>query len=276
MNPVLLKRNIFDTATLSSVGFVTTLPVGYMKYQDRSMCAQSTGLSFGSPSIGPTISGSWASAQTINMFALRYHNLTAAATWRLILYSDAAFTTVVYDSGNVPAFAYTNIPSDLTPAYFRLMKNSAMYFTRRTDVKSFVCTINDSGNPDNALKFSRGFAGEYWQWAKHVARGTTPLKFGSLSKSGRARDASLRSAAGAQFLELDIDHKLFSVEADMRELFDAFSYLDSTRDFWFSLFPLNGTWLEMYHQNAWKLPDERVGGIYFVSAGQSRILLQSN
>lgn len=276
MNPILLRRNIVDTATLSSTGFSTTLPVSYLKLQDRSALAQSTGLDFGSPSIGPSIKGSYATAQTIDMFALRYHNLTAAATWRLILYSDAAFTTVIYDSGNVNAFAYSNIPADITPEYFKLMKNSAMYFAKQTTMKSWILTINDSANPDGVIKISRAFAGEKWEFARGVRRGMFPLRFLSTAKSRRAHDGSRRSSAGAQYLGLDLNHETFDEGADMRALLDAFSYLDETRDFWFSLFPNRGTWMEMWYQNAWKLVGDRVADLYFITASRARLQMESN
>ena len=40
----------------------------------------------------------WAANVSIAAVALCHHNLTASATWRVRLYSDAAFTTQVYDS----------------------------------------------------------------------------------------------------------------------------------------------------------------------------------
>lgn len=276
MNPIILTRNLFDTATLSSVGFETTMPIAYMKMQDRSLQAQSTGLDFGSPSIGPSLKGSYLTEQSIDMFALRYHNLTAAATWRLILYDTSNFINVIYDSGFVSAFPYTDIPADLTPNYFRLMKNSAMYFPIKTTVKSWQIQIKDSANPDGVIKISRGFCGAKWEWSRGIKRGTFPIRFGSLGKSGRAYDGSKRSTAGANFIAYDLDHALFNNEADLRALLDAFAYLDITKDFWFSLFPGRGTWLEMYFQNAVKLPDDKSADLYFINAARSRLTLESN
>ena len=145
------------TATLTCATANASYPATNLITQLRSDTLRTTGVS------AQVIRATWAANQTVAAVALCRHNLTAAATWRVQLYSDAAWTTQIYDSGTVTAFISTDAGSldTVNDPTFAVLKNSALYFTAQTTVRSAQITLTDAANPAGYLEAARVFFGPY-------------------------------------------------------------------------------------------------------------------
>lgn len=100
------------------------------------------------------IRGTSATAYTIGYCRLDRHNLETNDQWRLQLYSDTGWATLLYDSGVVDAFV-DNMFDDWDFGF------SEMYFTAVASVKSFKLTLYSAANADGYIEAGRIFLGPY-------------------------------------------------------------------------------------------------------------------
>lgn len=169
--------NYADLATLTASPIVTSAgAVTFLQSDARGDICQATGTA------SQDVKGTWGgTAYTVSEFSLWRLNLAYSDTIRLQLYSDAAWTTGVYDSGAVAAWA-SGLFDDWGWGYIN------RYFTP-TSCKSFKATVAASAA---ALQCSRLFLGPYTEAPINPAEGFT-LGLGSNSKQSRSEGASLRS-----------------------------------------------------------------------------------
>lgn len=130
------------------------------------------------------IKGNFTIDRDIRVFVLCRHNLTSAATVRLQLYSDAAWTNQVYDSTALNAWP-TYFPPDallwghLSGASGVIPAEDVKGFKfdflhvipSQTTCKSYKVSIIDTANADGYIELSRCILAPGWQPNKNMAFG---------------------------------------------------------------------------------------------------------
>jgi hypothetical protein len=97
-NTIISYQNRIDAATLGAYGsWSTTLPLENIKTRQLSKVARSTN----NANSSTRLRFSTDIARIISTVGIISHNLTSSAKWRYRVYSDSAYTTLVYDSGQV-------------------------------------------------------------------------------------------------------------------------------------------------------------------------------
>lgn len=244
-------KNLIDGATLSaSPALVTTLPETNLQYQERGKTARSTSTA------SQDIKASWSSAQTIDMAWVRYHNLTASAQIAYPTYSDAAWTTSVDANAAANCFGYTGFDAGdvLTDADFRLLKNSARYLTSRSTIQSMKFTVTDASNPDGYFDISRIGCGKSTVLSYNPPYGGVPLLFEDFSTQGRMDDGSLVSDKRFKARRIELSHEWMPA-ADWAAMLRGLREVGKDKDFFVSIYPADGTYLEAYHQGTFKVAD---------------------
>lgn len=173
----IITPNESDAAVLTAApALVATLPQTNLQDQARERVARTTGLT------AQDIKGVLPSSKWVSALALTRHNLTSVATWRLRLYSDAAWTTLVYDSTAVPAVAAKSLGDlewgidPLGASVFTGWAHafSCMWFAP-VIARSFIVTLADGANPAGYMEASRLFLGRYldslynFEWGLRLA-----------------------------------------------------------------------------------------------------------
>lgn len=157
----IITPNDGDDATLTaSPSMVATLPQTNLQDISRAKVARTTSLA------SQDIKGAWTSARVISAAAIMRHNLTSSGTWRLRLYSDAAWSTLVYDSGAVvacPPKLLGELVWGVDPLGASIFTGwalafSSMFFTA-VGAQSFTITLSDAANPAGYMEVSRLFIG---------------------------------------------------------------------------------------------------------------------
>jgi len=102
-NAFIAYRNRVDASTLSYGSWVNTATIKLDNLKDRVLAkpARSTDAANSSTRLRVNLGA----PRKIQVLALCRHNLTTDATYRFRSYSDAGYTTVVYDSGVLPVWA---------------------------------------------------------------------------------------------------------------------------------------------------------------------------
>lgn len=262
-------RNLADAATVTAnPALLTTLPEANLQRQERYRTSRTTSLA------SQEYKFAWTSAQTINMIAMRLHNLTAAAQLAAPTYSDSAFTTAIDTNAAANCFAYTGLDANdvLTEADFRLLKNSARYLTSRSTVQSLKATVTDAANPDGYFDISRFWIGKYHEFAYQAPMGGVPLTFDDFGTQERAHDGSLISDKGAKARRIDLSHD-FMPAADWAALLAGLRLVGKDKELWVSVFPENGTYLEPYYHGIFKVSDGGQFDLHKYGLAQTRITL---
>ncbi len=271
-NARILATNIADSAGISaSPALVTTLPETNLQTLPRKRTARSTSTA------SQDIKLSWSSAQRVNMVALRYHNLTAAAQMRVRTYTDAAWTTGLVDNAAANCFGYSGFSNYdvLTDADFRLLKNSARYFTLATNVQSMIITITDAANPDGYFDISRLFVGEYFEFAYQLMFGGAPISTQDFSIQARADSGTLITEKREKARKFDLSQSLLNPQ-DWPEILSIARRCGLDKDLWLSIFPGDGTYLEAWYQAAVKFEAMPAFDRHFPGLAQMKLTLAEN
>lgn len=248
-------RNIFDTAagcTLSaSPALVTTLPESFLQLPQRFKTARTTSTA------SQDIKATWSTgAQRINFVMLRMHNFTASAQLRVRNYTDTAWTTGVVDNAAANCYGYTGFDRNdvLTEVDFRLLKNSARYFTLMTTMQSSILTMTDAANPDGYFDISRLFGGEYFEFSYNPPDGGEGLEWLDPSEHMDMDDGSLITNKQWQRRKLNLVED-FMPAADWAAMLSLLRTSKAT-ELAVSLYPDGGTYLEAYWQGIFKHADK--------------------
>lgn len=263
-------RNLADEATVSaSPALLTTLPEANLQYQERYKTARTSSLA------SQELRLSWASAQTIDTACVRLHNLTAAAQIAHPTYSDSAFTTAIDTNAAANCFGYTGFDAldVLTDADFRLLKNSSRDLTSRSTVQSMKFTITDAANPDGYFDVSRLFVGVRKEMAYNPPYGGVPLTFMDASTQGRMDDGSLVSDKRHKARRIELTQEWCST-ADWNWLLAGLRRVGRDKDFWMSVFPGDGTYLEAYYQGTFKVVDNGGFDRHLPNLARQRLVLE--
>lgn len=221
--------NRADAATLTAVPAAQSdKPVTYLQNDDRGYVFRSADVS--SPQV---IYGEWSgTSYAISCCRLDRSNLQTNDTWRLQLYSDAAWATQVYDSGTVDVF--TDNTFDAWDFAF-----SELFFTEQVGVKSFKFTITSSSNPDGYIEVARLFLGPYTE-ATYDPKVGLSSGWVDNSKQTRRRGGTIEVDEQAQWRTMSFDMFL-ATEADRATWAEIGRYCGKRKTVWVSVFPGLGT-----------------------------------
>lgn len=254
----LVTKNAADFATLSQENTNTLFYVGTaitnLQNDIRGRIYRAKGNQW--PII---IKGTWnGQGYKCSMAALIRHNFENASTWRVQLYSDAAWTTQIYDSGTLNAFpgatlgeldwGVSPLGSGIYDAFMG-QRLSVMWFTEVTAL-SFKITVNDSGNSATYVDISRLFLGKYISPVYNATYGMK-LSWKENTAQSRSDGGTLRSDGGQPWRTLQFDLGALP-EADRAAWSDVFRYAGLRKDMFISIFPGSGGELERDYQMACK------------------------
>lgn len=150
-----LLDNAIDTATMAPIptnAIRATLPLSNLRESSRSLVTRSIQV-YASNSL--TITGVLTGETSANAFVIGNHNFKENTTYRLELYSDATYTTLVYSSSDLIVSAeYAAMPTD-TFKY-----NIPIWFDTVYGVQSFSLTLtNPATNYMDYFQIGRLFLG---------------------------------------------------------------------------------------------------------------------
>lgn len=196
--------------------------------------------------------------QRANMIAIARHNLTTAGTLRTLGYSDAAWTTGIYDSTALPAFSTSGLSRIDVYRYltedFRRFKNTAQYFTTLTTLQSMIFRLLDAGNPDGFLDLIKVFVGEAFETTYNPSYQSTALSTLNDGQGSRADDGthSVDKTWKARKLVVPLDN---IPESDLPELLAIADYMGKDKEGFLSLYPGEGGAKEIYHAMSFRITD---------------------
>ena len=227
-----IATNRADAATLScSPTEQSTFPMANLKTVSRGDRLRTAGTT-------AQLRASFAASQSISAVALCQHNLTAAATWRVRVWTGAAFTGgPAYDSGVITAYDATEIGNldAITDATFIGYKASVLWFTPVTG-QSVTIDVVDAANADGYLSAGRLFLGAYDTLSWNFDWGH-PLSLVDPTTQSRALGGSLHSqnnGPSVRNLELPFDKV---GPADRNFLFDLLRVKGLSSDLFLSAWP---------------------------------------
>ncbi len=254
----LIADNQGDAATMTASPAVTaSLPVTNLQTQPRASVMRTTSAA------DQEIKLSWAAARILSAVALVRHNLTSAATWRVQIYSDAAWTTLTYDSGAVaaaPGKALGDLSWGIDPLGASVFTGwsyafSSLYFAPVAG-QSAIITLSDAGNPDGYMQASRLFVGAHIEPQYNPSYGFK-LGWKENTVTTRTDGGSLRSDPTVPYRTLSASLDWIA-EEERASLLDALRQVGKRQDIWISVFPGTGGARERDYSMAAKvvtLPD---------------------
>jgi hypothetical protein len=192
----IVETNVVDQATLGATpAMATTLPVENLKDPRRAYVARTTSTATQS------IYGTWSASQWVSAAVLWRHNLSAEATWAVVLYDGPNQTgSVVHNTGYQPAIGSLTL-GDLDWGYdpfgssWRLGHSQplqSVLWWAPVQARSYIIYIQDAGNPDGYLQVSRLWMGRYQEFGVNPDFGAT-LQWVDPSEQIRTAGGTLRS-----------------------------------------------------------------------------------
>ena len=171
------------------------------------------------------ILGAWGgTAYTLGCVHLDRTNLVDGDTWRVQYYSDAAWTTQVYDSGTIAPFA-TGLYADWD------FSNAEIFTPVTTGVKSFKITVTSAAVFHAACLF----VGPYSTAQYNPRMGLVP-SWDTNSTQARQDGGSLGANVRAQWRSLAFD-MFASNETERAAWMEIGRYSGNTKPVWVSVFP---------------------------------------
>jgi len=250
----IISQNDFDSSALSSVpACAAAAPVTNLQIPRRGAVARI------SPVAAWTISGIFNMAgKSFSGLALCRHNLTGGATVRLRLYSDAAMTSLVYDSTALAigsplewgVFPWGGDTGQGNGYFGWPTAYHTLWFNKTANVAAFKIDIVDNGNTDGYLEIGRVYLGDYWAPSGGIKYGFA-MAWKELTTQTRMASMSLHSEGYTPYRTFSGGMKMDSA-ADRAD-FMAFSRVVGLRkDFFISFYPTEGGPLEQDHAAACK------------------------
>ncbi|OSM04138.1 hypothetical protein MAIT1_03587 [Magnetofaba australis IT-1] len=213
---------------------------------------------------GHVITATWSAPQRISCIGLFGHNMRKSnARWRVELFSDAAWTTSVYDSGLVPlcqakgfrALTWrvdawrATIFSDRDAAF------SVQWLEESFAIQSLHITLSDAANPDGYLEAYRLLAGLHWQPTQGPAYGAT-LQVDDPTELTQTAGGTLAAVSrGAPTRRLSLELRWMTRDADARRLVEMLTNQGKRKQMLLSLFPGAGSGEEIDHTILGRLSD---------------------
>jgi hypothetical protein len=240
----LIPHNLHDDATLSATG-TSVAGFGPANTQNtlREEVLRITGTDYVLRGVLPGTRG----ASGLGIFR---HTIAAGGTVQLELFSDAAWSSSVYDSGALDIECFTDdspgFDFGLRAAFARSNLPFVHYFPA-VDFRSYEITFDDITSPD----ICRVFLGEAWEASVNPDY-DAPLSFDDLTEGNRTLGGSHRTNQGEQFAVWRVNFS-FLQHDDRQFIVDFMRRNGLARDFMASLFPEDGTLLEATYTGNFKL-----------------------
>jgi len=239
----MITVNEGDAATITAIpAAVATMPTTNLQnpFRSKMRCATLT---------NQVIKLVWPSTKILSGLALLRHNLTSQATWQVQIYSDAAATLLVWDSGAqlaCPAKALGDLSWGIEPLGASVFTGwayafSTMWFAPVAGMV-VVITLSDSANPDGFLQAARLFIGNYIEPINGPSYGLK-LKWTESTRQRRTDGGSLRSDATEPYRSLTVSLDWLD-ETDRPRLLEVGRLVGLRKDIFLSIYPGKGGALE--------------------------------
>ena len=237
---ILIDDLIVGATLNASPALEATLPPGNLRTIARSEVARSTSTA------DQAVTGNFAALSACSCCVLWRHNLSAAATWRLELFSAVGQGgATVHDSGAVPAmtaaplepllWGYDPLGGAALGEWQQPARHSALYFDA-VNARSFRLTLADPANPDGYLQASRLLIGAYWEPSIGADYGAE-LQFIDDSTQARSAAGTLRTPVGrAPVRQLSVEFSALTL-ADSAALARIVGRCGRRAEVWVSLYP---------------------------------------
>lgn len=239
----MITVNEADAATITAIpAAVATMPATNLQNPSRikMRCTQLT---------NQAIKLVWPSTRILSGLALLRHNLTSQATWQVQIWSDAAATQLVWDSGVVPtnpAKALGDLQWGIEPLGASVFTGWAYAFSTLWFApvagQAATITLTDSGNPDGFLQAARLFVGNYIEPINGASYGLK-LKWTESTRQRRTDGGSLRSDAAEPYRTLAINLEWLS-DSERSKLLEVGRLVGLRKDIFMSIYPEKGGALE--------------------------------
>lgn len=250
-NFVITPKNAIDDGQMTaSPVMVASLPPSNLQLPARGRVARTIGTA------AQQIKFTWGGAgYYLTMLMLSRHNLEPGSTWRIQLYSDAAWTTQVYDSGTISAvdsgtlgdldFGIEPLGAGIFDAFLG-QKYSLHYLKSggldtRVLAVSGIVTITNVGNSAGYLEFCRLFAGDHMELNYNPSG--LDLSWDEVTDQSRSAGGSLRSDGKVAYRRLTVDLSFVNV-AQRSKLMDLLRYAGKRKEVFIAAFPEQGGELE--------------------------------
>lgn len=157
----------------------------------------------------------WPSNQTVACVAFPFCSLSRTATIRVQVYSDAAFTTQVVDSGTISAVQSSPVGVASTDEWYNTPVGvnsygvggyafAVVYFTRTTACRSMKISISDTTNPLGYLEVGALVVGDYWSPTYNVQAGDVSVDILDNSRHERSEAGDLYTDVGMRYREMTL------------------------------------------------------------------------
>lgn len=171
-NTIIGYQNRIDAATFAAYGsWSTTLPLTNIKTRQLSKKARSTNAANSSTKLRFSLDID----RIVSTLGVIAHNLTVSATWCYRVYSDSAYTTLVYDSGTLDVWSsspygtyewedvrfWDLLPTNEEIAYYT--KNIIYVVPQIVAAKYYQIEFFDSTNTNGYIELGRIFVGQTYQ-----------------------------------------------------------------------------------------------------------------
>ena len=232
----ILYNNALPGATLTASTTSGALAASNLLTDVKAAVHRSTGTSV-------TYTMTWSAAQTVGAVALPATNLTSASTISVQLYSDAAATTRIADSGTVSAcpssqlgmFGWGSAIDANAFAHGGASKTAVWFATQYSTVRCCIVTLTDASNPAGYIDCARLVIGPYWEAPYNPKYGATAGSI-DLTKSDRSQAGDLLIVRGAQYQTMSLDLALLN-EVKRAELAKIIRSVGSHTNLFISLLP---------------------------------------
>lgn len=158
---------------------------------------------------GNTLTATWTTPELVGVVCLPFCNLTPTASIRVQVYSDTGGSTLVYDSGTIPACP---APAVVLPGFTAAQAASAYAFGGGAYARCWftpvlcgklVISLLDVSNLQGYVETSRLFVANWWAPAYNADVGAT-LTFASSSAQVRSDGGDLLTNIGPRFRKLSL------------------------------------------------------------------------
>lgn len=231
----IVPHNLHDDATVTGTGTaVSGFPVTYTQNTIRGRSLRITGSSY-------VIKGTLAGTRSASFVGLFRHTIAAGATVTLELFSDAAWTTSVYDSTALDIESFTDDSSAFDfglGSSFSRDNVPFVHWFAPTDFRSYEITLASISSPE----VNRAFLGLGFEFDVNPDYGA-PLSWADNVDSNRTLGGSLRRNAGEQWRALQLELNGIR-EPERQLLMDLMQRNGTSKDLVLSLFPEDATLME--------------------------------
>lgn len=265
MNCLLCPENAIESALLTATpDLLPSFPVSSLKLPRRSRPARSTSTAV------QQFHFTWeGQGKVMNFMTLMPHNIETGGTWRVQLFSDAAWTNQIYDSTSIVAYDTLTLGqlrwgiSTLNEGIFSNfggLRFSVVYFPLVT-AGSGIVTVSNVGNSDGYIEASQLYGGNAMELQWNPEKLSGGWKENTAQK--RSRGATLASDAESAFRGFTMDIN-FTDELQAEKFDELFLTAGLRKQIFVSLFPGAGGKRERNHtllaKLVGKMPEIRRSG----------------